>query len=80
MALRCCIEIEGGSMSNATCPPACSGCRDNFVLPELHQHGPLTVFDGPAVRGQIERRRACMLVPDSEKPCLTVMTQLVHPG
>lgn len=57
-------------MTNATCPPACSGCRDNFVLPELHQHGPLTVFDGPAVRGQIERRRACMLVPDSEKPCL----------
>ena len=57
-------------MTNATCPPACSGCRDNFVLPELHQPGPLTVFDSPAIRGQIERRRACMLVPDSEKPCL----------
>jgi len=63
-------------MTNATCPPACSGCRDNFVLPELHQHGPLTVFDGPAVRGQIERRRACMLVPDSEKPCLKEHTAL----
>ena len=63
-------------MTNATCPPACSGCRDNFVLPELHQHGPLTVFDGPAVRGQIERRRACMLVPDSEKPCLKEPTAL----
>lgn len=54
----------------APCPAPCVGCRDNFVLPELHQHGPMTVFDGPAIRGQIERRRACDLVPDSEKPCL----------
>lgn len=57
-------------MSGAPCPAACAGCRDNFLLPELHQHGPLTVFDSPAIRGQIERRRACGLVPDSEKPCL----------
>ena len=57
-------------MTNATCPPACAGCRDNFVLPELHQHGQLTVFDGPAIREQIERRRACTLAPDPQKPCL----------
>lgn len=57
-------------MSTTHCPADCTGCRDNFVLPELHQHGPLTFFDGPAIRGQIERRRACSLVPDPEKPCL----------
>lgn len=60
-------------MSTTPCPAACTGCRDNFVLPEMHQPGALEaldMFDGPAVRGQIERRRACDLVPDPDKPCL----------
>lgn len=54
-------------------PQACNGCRDNFYLPELHHPDALhvlDVFDGPAVRGQIDRRRACMACPDAAKPCL----------
>ena len=81
-------------MTAASCPAPCIGCRDNFPLAELHQPGPMAFFDGQAIRGQIERRRACMLVPDSEKACLKEPTALddkalvaiesganeVHPG
>jgi len=54
-------------------PQACNGCRDNFYLHELHYPDALhalDVFDGPAVRGQIDRRRACTACPDAAKPCL----------
>lgn len=46
----------------------CANCRDNFILRDLH--GPLDVFDGPAVHGQIERRRACTACPETDKPCM----------
>ncbi len=51
-------------------PPVCTGCRDNFPMPAMHQHGPFDVFDGPVIRVQVERRRACAAVPDADKPCL----------
>lgn len=53
--------------------PSCADCKDNFNLPELHDTAALAaldVFDGPAIRGQIERRRTCTACPDAEKPCL----------
>ena len=60
-------------MTTTPCPSACNGCRDNFYLHELHHPDALhalDVFDGPAVRGQIDRRRACTLVAEADKPCL----------
>ena len=64
---------KAGKATAIAIASSCSGCRDNFHLPELHDPATLAaldVLDGPAIRGQIERRRACTACPDGEKPCM----------
>lgn len=44
----------------------CTGCPDNFPLPEV-----VDFFDRAVIAGYIERRTACDLCPAGRKPCMT---------
>ena len=52
--------------AHGTATSPCTGCRDNFPLPD----GPLDFFDTHVVQDYIQRRTACTLRPAAQKPCL----------
>ena len=62
-ALRKLVQFE---CAQATSASPCTGCRDNFPLPD----GPLDFFDTHVVQDYIQRRTACTLRPAAQKPCL----------
>ena len=57
--------VLGSDASSAPTSP-CTGCPDNFPLPQ----GPLDFFDQRVVQDFIRRRTACTLRPAGTKPCL----------
>lgn len=66
LALKSLRKLAAFERAQKATTSPCTGCPDNFPLPA----GPLDFFDTHVVKDYIQRRTACTLRPEGDRPCL----------